>query len=138
MKRLIAVLLLAALLFVGCAAQEQPLAPVEPDAYRLQAVNNTDCPIHGFGYAWYREDTLVLQGLCTAFDGGFVPVGELLAETFRLDSLGAGSYTLKLYVIDEDSAAYCAEPVSVTVFGGETVCLEFTGTKGAYSVQVSP
>lgn len=138
MKRLTILLLLAVLLLVGCAVQKPTLAPVGPEQYRLQAVNRTGVPLHGFGFEWYRDGALVSCGQCNAFDGGFVENGELIAQTFPLAALGAGDYRLRVYVIDADSAEYCTDELSVTLCGGETVLFELLMQGDAYTAKISP
>lgn len=140
MKRLLAALLLLCLVFTaGCALQaDQELDPVEPNEYRLQLVNDTGTPIHGFGYEWYREDELIRSGLCTAHDGGYLEPDDLLSETFLLEELGEGSYRLRVFVLDADSADYCEETVEIDLKGGMLIRISISGQKGEYSAEFSP
>lgn len=141
MKRLFAAILLLCLVFTaGCALQaDQELNPVEPNEYRLQAANDTGVPIHGFGYEWYRNDELVLSGLCTAHDGGYLEPDDLLAETFQIDSLGGeGLYRLRVFVLDADSADYCEETAEIDLKGGMLIRISISGQKGDYSAEISP
>lgn len=140
MKRLLAILLLVSLVLVcGCALQtDQTLDLIGEDEYRLQTVNDTGCDIHGFGYEWYREDELVLTGQCTAHDGGYLEPDDLIAETFLLSDLGGeGHYTLRIYVLDRDSADYCEQTFAVDLTGGMLIRISIFGKKGAYQAEIT-
>lgn len=140
MKRILAILLLICLVSVcGCAMQaDQTLDVIGTDEYRLQAVNDTGVDIRGFGYEWYQDGELLLTGQCTAHDGGFLTPDDLLLQTFRLEELrGEGDYTLRIYVLDYDSAVYCETPCELHLIGGMLIRLSITGRKDAYSVEFS-
>lgn len=101
--------------------------------------NESDARIHGVGFSCEVDGTALPSVLCTLQDGGWVEVGERIAQVFGKDLLPNGfpeTFTAKIFVVSAGSVSYCQEDWEISPEPEQTYTVTLTGSEEAgYSLR---